>query len=182
MRIYIYITLVVLAMAMLVPTANAQEGRRKEGKEKLMSREQFEKRKTEYIIKEIQLTKEEAKKFIPLMNRASKERREVFEKIRNLSDRENNGEFKTEAEYKDLVKTMTELMLRDKDLELQYLDSFLQIVPAKKYYKYKKCEFRFINKMMRAHGRHGRKHPGDKDHRKKNEKKDGKGPSFPMPF
>ncbi len=148
----IYTILIVTLAILLAPNAFAQE-KKEDGKCKLMSREQFEKRKMDYIVKETELTKEETEKFIPLLQRMNKKSHYYHDKVRQLFEKERKGEVKTDAEYEKMVRDMAKYMNAERDVETQYLDSFLQVISAKKYYKFKTCEFKFIHQMMRARGR-----------------------------
>lgn len=184
MKKHILATLMVLIAAMLAPGAFAQESR-KEGKRKIMSREQFEKRKMDYIVKQADLTKEETKEFFPLLKRMNMKRRQYHERIRDLVEGERAGKMKTDADYLKMIREMSSCMEKEKAIEIQYLDSFLQVIPAKKYYKYKQVEMRFLNHMMRERGRRGHSRGDMEGTRRKMQKdshEDLKGPAGPCPF
>ncbi len=186
MKKHILITLVTLLMlfvTMLAPTAFAQESRRR-GENKVMSREQFEKRKMDYVVKQAELTKEEAKQFLPLLKRMNEKRRKYHEKIRDMVEGEREGKLKTDDDYLKMILEMSKCMEGEKSVEVQYLDSFLQVIHAKKYYKYKQAEFRFLNHMMRERGRHhrGGSREDDKERHMHHDPKDMKGPHDPCDF
>ncbi|MCC8146394.1 MAG: hypothetical protein LIO93_08175, partial [Bacteroidales bacterium] len=114
--------------------------------------ERFQKERTEFITKKMQLTEEENKLFWPLCNElqmkkfeANKVLREEMYKLRK-AQRENTKI--SDADYRKIIELGTEIKLKEAQLEKEYYTKFLQIIPAEKVYLYQKAEQEFGRQMM----------------------------------
>lgn len=92
-----------------------------------------------YITNKACLTQAEAAKFFPVYNEMQQKQRVLFNELKK------NKRLKpaSDAEYKKVIRRHSELEIQMKELQLQYHNKFLKILPAKKVYDVIKAEDRF---------------------------------------
>jgi Spy/CpxP family protein refolding chaperone len=154
------VALIALTLLMAMPfTTLAQET---EGKRRRrFSPEEFQAKQREYITEKAELTEEEADKFFPIF----------FELQKKKFDLERNAhkdisikckETMTEVECKALIDKMSNLKIEIATLEKEYIDKYLEVIPANKLMHVQRALMTFqrdlMKKMMRERGeRPGRK-------------------------
>lgn len=107
------------------------------------------KEKAEYLKKELQLTDDEAKSFLPLeaelMKKTYEMNREARREARALQDKEN----KTEADYKRITQLNLEADQKESALQIDYYKKFSQILSAEKIEKYRKADLKFKQELLK---------------------------------
>lgn len=92
-----------------------------------------------YITNKACLTQAEAAKFFPVYNEMQQKQRVLFNELKK------NRRVKpaSDAEYKKVIRRHCELEIQIKEVQQQYHNKFLKILPAKKVYDVIKAEDRF---------------------------------------
>jgi hypothetical protein len=139
------ISLLVLFCLLFTANLFAQDDSRRQ--------ERFEKFKAEreaYITKELQLTEDEAKAFWPLCDELQMKKFEASKEVRELMRKERqarrDGKKLSEAEYKKIVQLNADTKLKEAQLDKEYMNKFLEVIPAEKAYRYQRAEQDFARK------------------------------------
>ncbi|MDR1809921.1 MAG: hypothetical protein LBR34_05910 [Prevotella sp.] len=122
--------------------------------------EEFKQKRSEFLKKEIGLTPEEAKAFIPLCDELMRKKFElnksIIEKNRSLINRTSVPD----AEYEGLVAETFEVRKKEIKLEKEYYEKFKAVLSPEKIYKYQQAEMKLarnmINNRQRPDGNHQR--------------------------
>lgn len=124
---------------------NAQE------KKKSFDLEAFRKERADFLIKEMGLTDDEAKAFVPLCNELMAKKfalnKEVRKQGRMLSQKGNNA---TSADYESLSQLMIENKLKEAQLDKEYYQKFKTILSSEKIYKFQLAETKFMKRTVRT--------------------------------
>lgn len=139
------ITFVLLLMLCAV-CSSAQHGK--------FSPQQFEADLQKFIAKEARLTPKESAKFFPVYTELCRKKRAIFEKMKNYR----HSKPATDEECKKVIQKTDELDLQINELERQYHNKFLKMLPAGKVYDILKAESRFHRQALKKAGnRQGKK-------------------------
>jgi Spy/CpxP family protein refolding chaperone len=124
-------------------------------------KEQFEKFKTEreeFISKAMKLTADEKKEFWPLCNELQLKKFELNkplrEEMRKIHKARKANQPVSEAEYKKVIELNVEIKKKEAQLEQEYVEKFLKVLPAEKVFLYQSAERQF-----------GKETIGKRDHR-----------------
>lgn len=114
----------------------------------------YEKRKTEYIIKEAGLTEEEALKFFPVFNELNKKKfalhkvhREIIEKIKSGSESISN------EEYKKMLEQDADVKLKEAELDKEYSVKLEKVLSPEKIYRAQQAERKFMQLELQKYRR-----------------------------
>lgn len=114
----------------------------------------YEKRKTEYIIKEAGLTEEEALKFFPVFNELNKKKftlhkghREIIEKIKSGSESISN------EEYKKMLEQDANVKLKEAELDKEYSVKLENVLSPEKIYRAQQAERKFMQLELQKYRR-----------------------------
>lgn len=105
------------------------------------ARKRIEAARAAYITQRLELTTEEAEKFWPVYREFAGKRRELLQQYREVK---NSG--KNEQELIELQLTLRQQEL---DLEKEYSDKFLKVIPAEKLVNLRSAEKDFSRIVMR---------------------------------
>lgn len=146
----------ITAMIALVMSASflAQEGREER-------RAELEAKRIAYITEQAEITSKEAEAFWPKMNELQEKKRALRDEAKPRKDRP-DLESMSADEVEELLRSRQERKVRAEQLELDYLDDFIDILGAKKLAEVHKAEKQFrrtILKEMRDNRR------GDREER-----------------
>lgn len=131
---------------------NAQEGRGKG-----FDMEAIKKEKGEFLTKEMGLTPEEAKAFLPLeaefMQKKFDVNRDARRETRELKRKQN----KTDADYKRITELNLQSEQKESELQIEYYKKFSKVLSAQKIERYRSADMKFKEKKLEEHRR---RHPG----------------------
>ncbi len=109
----------------------------------------YEKRKTEYIIKEAGLTEDEAHKFFPVFNELNKKKfalhkghREIIEKIKS------GKESISDDEYRKMLEKDADVKLKEAELDKEYSVKLEKVLSPEKIYKAQQAERKFMQREL----------------------------------
>jgi hypothetical protein len=106
----------------------------------------------QYIAREACLTPKEASEFFPLFDEMLRKERALFDQMSNIS----RVKPATEKGCADAVKKRDELEIQIKELEQQYHNRFMKIMPASKVFDVIKAQNHFHRQMFKNRMGRGR--------------------------
>lgn len=125
--------IIIIAAVLAMPQLNAQK------RECKFDAKRFQASLEQFITKEAALTPREAASFFPVYREFLKKQRRFFDEMHH------NRRFKpvSEAECREAIQKRDEADLQMKELQKQYHNKFLKILPASKVYDIIRAEDRF---------------------------------------
>jgi len=173
--------LVIFLLSFGLMSANAQDKKPDESKREKI--EKFKERKAEFLKKELQLTDAEAAAFIPLVNELMEKKYEVYRNARtNIRDMRNKTE-KSEADYKKTIEGMLDSQIKEAELQKEYYQKFMKVLPIEKVYKYHEADMKFmknsVDKKERLH--RDSNSPSDRKNHDSKDRKRGENKKRPAP-
>jgi Spy/CpxP family protein refolding chaperone len=124
-----------------------REERRKERFEKLMAE------RREFVSNAINLTEEEKKAFWPLCDELQMKKFELNkplrDEIRAIIRARAQNQTVSEADYKKVIALSVQTKIKEAQLEQEYIEKFLKVIPAEKVFLYQRAEQQFGNNMIR---------------------------------
>jgi len=118
------------------------------------SPEKFKEELEQFIVKEANLTPQEAAKFLPLFGEMHQKQRAIYERQRELRQ----TKLTDEAAYKNAIKKADQMDLELKTLQQTYHNKFLSVLPASKVFKAINAENSFHREMWKKWGGGQRRH------------------------
>ena len=116
-----------------------------------MNLQEFEKNKQEFIIKEAELTKEEAVAFFPLNTELQKKKLELHRKYQeDMRQMKESGNISDE-EYKKLIDNNIDLKMKEAELDKSYSDKFDKLLSPQKLFKAQQAERTFMQEELRKY-------------------------------
>lgn len=141
MRKWIVLLLIVCAFAPLLQAAD--------GVDQHLTPDEFRAKQQEFIIKEAELSKEEAAKFFPLYFELQAKKKEINDKTWK-SLREGKDDTTTEARYGEIMSGFYDSRLASDQLDKAYFVRFKTILSNKKLYLVQKAELRFNRELLKG--------------------------------
>lgn len=163
--------LVIFLLSFGLISVNGQDKKTEENKRDRIER--YKEKKAEFLKKELQLTDAEAAAFIPLVNELMDKKYEAYRSARmNIKSMRDKTE-KTEADYKRSIDGMLDSQIKEAELQKEYYQKFMKVLPIEKVYKYHEAEMKFMKSSMDKKERlhrdsnspSDRKNHGTKDHK-----------------
>ena len=148
-------TLTILLIGLLSLGLSAQEQK----KEKF-SPEKFDAELQNYIVKEANLSQQEAAEFFPVYKEMQQKQRALFDRLRKLGKDKPHDE----KACQEAIRQHDDLEIEMKKIQQAYHNRFMELLPASKVYNIMKAEDRFHRRMLRGWGHNG-KH-GDRQQKK----------------
>lgn len=136
--------------------------------------ERYKEKKAEFLKKELQLTDAEAAAFIPLANELMDKKYEANRNSRMQLRTMREKTEKSDADYQQAIDGMLNSQIKEAELQKEYYQKFMKVLPIEKVYKYHEAEMKFmrnsIDKKDRMHkdgnGPSDKKPQGQKDNRR----------------
>lgn len=148
-------TLTILLIGLFSLGLSAQEQK----KEKF-SPEKFDAELQNYIVKEANLSQQEAAEFFPVYKEMQQKQRALFDRLRKLG----KDKPQDEKACQEAIRQHDDLEIEMKKIQQAYHNRFMELLPASKVYNIMKAEDRFHRRMLRGWGHNG-KH-GDRQQNK----------------
>ena len=116
-----------------------------------MNLQDFEKSKQEFIIKEADLSKEEAENFFPLNVELQKKKLELHRKYQEgMKQAKETGDI-SEEEYKKLIDNNLDIKMKEAELDKHYSDKFNKLMSPQKLFKAQQAERTFLQEELRKY-------------------------------
>lgn len=144
-----YFILIILVNVITVSEIQAQKPSKHEKDVWMREMQQV---KNDYISKQLDLSVEQRKKFMPLYNRMERDMRRVVDDTRKMARQvSQQGEEASELEYEKAAEAMFECKAKEGDVEVRYYKEFKKILTPKQLFKLKSAERDFTKKLMKEH-------------------------------
>lgn len=131
---------------------NNKDNKRKPG----FSHEKFQARQRAFITEHARLTPEEAEKFFPLFFELQKSKWDINKEARSKF-RKKKGEKLNEQECNDLIHEFADVKIKVAQLEKEYIEKYLKVIPAKKVMDIQRAEDMFQREILKNMSQHGAK-------------------------
>jgi Spy/CpxP family protein refolding chaperone len=115
--------------------------------------EKYKERKAEFLKKELQLTDAEAAAFIPLVNELMDKKYEANRNARMNIRTMREKKDKTDSDYKAAIDGMLNSQIKEAELQKEYYQKFMKVLPMEKVYKYHEAEMKFMKTTFEKHDR-----------------------------
>ncbi len=110
--------------------------------------------KHEFLIKELDLTKEQQEKFLPMydemdckIRQVNDQARDYQRKVRQMKDKA------SELEYEKAAEAQFEVKAKEGEIEKSYFSKFKTVLTPKQLFRLKHAEWKFTKELMKQHSR-----------------------------
>lgn len=111
--------------------------------------ERFKKERIDFLIKEIGLTNQESKVFIPLCDELMSKKFELNREIRRKGrEVRQKGTRATAADYESLNDQTMDNKIKEAQLDKEYYQKFKTVLSPEKIYKYQRAESKFMRRTV----------------------------------
>ncbi len=131
-----FITLSLWFLFAIATMVNAQNNEKRR-----FSPERYKARMEEFITKEAELTKEDGEKFFPMLHEMMDKQRQVNRESHKLMHQGKNAA--SEEDYKRIINELTDLDIKNKQIEKEYYNKFNSALSWQKILKVRNALFRF---------------------------------------
>jgi len=146
MKTKIFFILLFLSAAFL--SADAQQGQGNQHR-KRFNLEEYKQQRNTFLIKEVGLTDDEAKQFLPMSDELMTKKYELNKEVRKEAKVLMSKTTTTQAEYEVLLNKVLDLRIKEAELEKEYYQKFKKVLSAEKLYKYHRAEMKFTKSIVR---------------------------------
>lgn len=141
-----WIAIVAIMVGVLgVINVQARDGKREK---KEFSKDDFLKKRNDFLIRELSLTSAEAESFLKLSKELTEKKfelhREAREKAKNLRSKASA----TDADYEAVIDTWVNNRVKEANLEKEYYNKFKRVLPMQKVRKLQEVDMKFIRNVM----------------------------------
>lgn len=106
--------------------------------------------RTNYIAKDLDLSKEQREKFVPIYDAMSREVEKVMRETRSLYNNvKKKGEAATDVEKEKAAEAMYECRGKENAIEMKYFSKFKSILTPDQLFKLKSSENKFNRQLMK---------------------------------
>ncbi len=140
------ILLLLLASFVFSMTSQAQDRPRRS-----FDVEALKKEKAEFLKKELNLTAEEEKAFLPIEAEFTQKKFEIYRDARVKTRELRRKKDKTDADYQKITQSNLEAERKEADLQIEYFKKFSKVLPAEKVEKYRAADIKFKEAALKRH-------------------------------
>ena len=131
--------LTLISIAFLLLTASSQS------RDKRLSKENYQAQLEQFIIQEAQFTAKEAADFRVIFKEMQNKQRKTFEAMKDIRHKPGRGE----KECAEAIRQKDKMDIELKNLQQQYHNKLLKVMPASKVFKAIIAEDKFHRQMLR---------------------------------
>ncbi len=131
--------LTLISIAFLLLTASSQS------RDKRLSKENYQAQLEQFIIQEAQFTAKEAADFRVIFKEMQNKQRKTFEAMKDIWHKPGRGE----KECAEAIRQKDKMDIELKNLQQQYHNKLLKVIPASKVFKAIIAEDKFHRQMLR---------------------------------
>ena len=158
------ILLLIISLFAQLSTIDAQQKRSKEERQQWFK--EMREYKHNFLIKELDLDKEQQEAFFPIYDSMEDETFKLHHGTRKLQrDLSKKDADVTDIEYEKAAEALFELKYKEAQIELKYFEQFKNVLTKKQLFLLKKAEDKYTRHLMRQHDK-------QKRNRSKKDKKD----------
>jgi hypothetical protein len=144
------ITLILICT--ILPVAGFAQQDRPEKEKRRAELEKFQKKRIEYITKAMKLNDKQEKVFWPVCFEFWDKKFEIDRvfrrKIREFMKDEREGKEHSESDYRQIVETFAEKQFKEAEINKEYMQKFLEILPAEKVFLFQDAEQNFMREIL----------------------------------
>lgn len=108
---------------------------------------------TDYFAEELNLTEDEKKAFIPLMQEYIKARFELNREVRNATRELMRNSNRSASDYQKVIDLTLDSKIKEAELQKEYFKKMGKVLPAEKIFKYNEIERKFMQQTVSHHRR-----------------------------
>jgi hypothetical protein len=133
------------------PPQHEKENKNFNGQKNFKNRfEEFYNMKREYLVKEVGMTKDEEEKFFPIYDELQKKKFEEQMNLRKkMKEVDHNKTGVSQQVYMDVADAMSNIKLKEAQLESEYFKKFKNILSPEKLFKFQHAEMRFNMEILK---------------------------------
>lgn len=135
--------LVIFLLSLGMASVNAQDAKTTD-EAKRDRIEKYKQKKAEFLKKELNLTDAEAAAFIPLVNELMDKKYDANRSSRRNIKAMRTKTEKTSTDYKEAIDGMLDSQIKEAELQKEYYQKFMKVLPIEKVYKYHEAEMKFM--------------------------------------
>lgn len=150
-----------LLILLAICTSLAQDFNENDDRDKIMA--QLRPYKHNFIAKDLKLSKEQQREFIPLYDSMDEELQKVNDETRKLERSVTEKKDATETELNAASRAIFEQKSKEAEIELAYYEKFKDVLTPEQLLKLKGSERRFTKWIMKHHRRMSRERIGAAD-------------------
>lgn len=140
------ILMAVLFLCMGIALANAQHNKKK------ADIERFKAEKKAFLIKETEMTEQEAAEFFPIYDKMQDEKFQLNRSVRKQIKAAARSEKEvSDEEYIRIVEAVDDLPAREAEIGKRYTEQFRRILSPEKMFRYKMAEIKFTHELLKGH-------------------------------
>jgi len=128
-------------------TVQAQDNRQRRS----FDVEVLKKEKAEFLKKELNLTDNEIRDFLPLESELTQKKFEIYRDARIQTRELRRKKDKTDADYQKITQANLEAERKESDLQIEYFKKFSKVLPAEKVEKYRAADLKFKEAALKRH-------------------------------
>lgn len=107
--------------------------------------------KHEYLVKELDLTKEQQKEFFPVYDQMDDQLTQIAEEIRDYERKITSNEELSDTEYNAASHAFFQQSQLEGEIQMSYYEKFQKILTPKQLARLKMIERQFVNHLMKEH-------------------------------
>ncbi|MDR0795915.1 MAG: hypothetical protein LBE79_07705 [Tannerella sp.] len=111
------------------------------------NRNEFLERRNAFLVAEMTLSTDEAKKFIPLENEFKQKSYEVGRECRRLAQQNRDKKKMTDDESQKMIDCHLNTRIKEAQLEKEYFEQFKKVLKPEKIYKYLEADAKFSREL-----------------------------------
>ena len=151
--------IIILVMGLQLWTAMAQRQLSEEDRQRWTQK--MRQYKHDFLIKELDLTREQQNEFFPLYDAMEDEVNSLTIQTRELESKIAASERTSDVEYSSAARTFFEQKGKEAEIEMMYFEKFENILTPRQIFKLRAAERHFTGRVLRHHGR--LRAPADRD-------------------
>mgnify|MGYP003564893582 FL=1 len=149
------ILLLIISLFAQLSTIDAQQKRSKEERQQWFK--EMREYKHNFLIKELDLDKEQQEAFFPIYDAMEDETFKLHHGARKLQrDLSKKDADVTDIEYEKAAEALFELKYKEAQIELKYFEQFKNVLTKKQLFLLKKAEDKYTRHLMRQHDKQKR--------------------------
>lgn len=111
--------------------------------------EKFKKSRSDFFIKELELTPAQAKLFIPLLDQLMEKKYLLNREVRRNHRALNQQASKSDADYYKSIDIALDARIKEAQIQKEYMQKMKAVIPADKLYKYHHVEMKFMEQALK---------------------------------
>lgn len=151
MRLRVIFTAILLTVLVFPSMSQKQQGQRPP-----FDVEKHHKERADFFIKELNLTAEEQKGFVPLLHDYFHDRYVLSKEVRDAGRQLRRNKARTDKDCQKVIDMVVDTKIKEANLQKEYYTKFRKVLPAEKVLRYHAAEMKFMQTAVKDHRQRGR--------------------------